>query len=122
MQTNNSSMTTPPRPESNRERARHARSFERRLKAANINNETMPDDADEFRYQLTRCICMFVNKWQGCPELVCRRNRGCMAPDNFCANLERPSAEAMERDWPRVRAEVYIAVKEHIAEHGGEEG
>jgi hypothetical protein len=31
------------------------------------------------------------------------------------------SAEEMERDWPQVRAEIYNAVKAHIAEKGLEE-
>jgi hypothetical protein len=123
MQTNNASArTAPPAGESKREIAHRRRSFERRLRAAGIDAETIPDDMDEFRVQLARCICMFVNQWQGCPELVCRRNRGCMAPGNLCGNAERPSADEMERDWPRVRAEVYKAVKELVAEQGGDEG
>ena len=64
---------------------------------------------------------MFVNRWHGCPERLCRRNRGCMAPDNFCANVERPTPEQMARDWPRVQAEVDKALKAEIARRGLED-
>ena len=44
-----------------------------------------------------------------------------MAPSNRCSNVEPPTPEEMERDWPRVQAEVYKALKAHLAEHGEEE-
>ena len=110
-----STTTKPSRKISSDERAR---SFERRLKAAGLDNKTMPDDIDEFRYSLARQICMFIDKWHGCPELICRRNRGCMAPNNTCPNLPRSSREEMDREWPRVQAEVHYALKAHLAKHG----
>jgi hypothetical protein len=94
------------------------RSFERRLKAAGLDNENMPDDIDEFRCDLARRIHMLVNEWHGCPELLCQRNRGCMAPNIVCANAEQPPPGKMERDWPKVQAEVYRALKEHLAARG----
>jgi hypothetical protein len=97
-------------------RSYSTRNYERRLKAAGLDNDTVPDDADEFRNQLARRIHMAVNEWPGCPELLCQRNRGCMAPDNVCANMPPVTTEEMERDWPRVRAEIYKAVKEQVAE------
>ena len=103
-------------------RSYSTRNYERRLKAAGLDNDTVPDDADEFRNQLARRIHMAVNEWPGCPELLCQRNRGCMAPSNYCANAGPPTAETVETSWPRVRAEIYNAVKEHVAAQGGDEG
>ncbi len=98
---------------------RHSkRNLERRLKVAGLYDKEPPEDADEFRYQFARMICMFVNEWHGCPELLCARNRGCMAPDSFCANVPQPSAEEIARDWPQVQAEIYKAVKARLAEAG----
>jgi hypothetical protein len=101
-----------------RKRRHSTRSYRRRLKVAGLHDDTMPDDIDEFRNQLARRICMFINEWHGCPELLCARNRGCMAPNGNCANCPPPTAEEMERDWPQVRAEIYNAVKAVIAEAG----
>ncbi len=112
-------VASPLRPHGKRRQG--TRNYQRRLKVAGLDNDKIPDDADEFRYQLARRICMFINTWHGCPELLCARNRGCMAPNNFCANMPPVSAEEMERDWPQVRAEIYKAVKAHIAEKGLEE-
>ncbi len=96
--------------------------FLRRLRAAGIDPESEgPADIDAFRYQLARMICMFLNEWRGCPQTICRRNRGCMAPDSFCANVEQPTPEQMERDWPEVQAEVYKGLKAHLARFGPED-
>jgi hypothetical protein len=110
---------SPSRPHGKR---RHStRNYERRLKVAGLHDDTIPEDADEFRRAFTRRISMFINAWHGCPELICVRNRGCMAPDNVCANAGPPTAETMEETWPRVRAEIYNAVKACVAEKGGDE-
>ena len=103
---------------SSQERKHDTSSFKRRLKAASLDDETMPDDIDEFRYQVARRIAMFLNQWHGCRELICQCNRGCMAPNNTCANLPRPSAEEMEREWPRVQAEFHKALNDYLARHG----
>jgi hypothetical protein len=95
-----------------------ARSFERRLKAASLDDETMPEDMDAFRYALARRIAMFLNRWHGCPEPICQRNRGCMAPNNTCTNIPPSSPEEMEREWPRVKVEIHNALKAHLARHG----
>jgi hypothetical protein len=50
-----------------------------RRRAARFD-DAVPEDVNEFRRQLARRIAMFVNNWHGCPEPVCRRHRGCMAP------------------------------------------
>ena len=44
-----------------------------------------------------------------------------MAPNNFCANVPRPTDEERERDWPQVQANVSKAVKARIAECGLED-
>jgi hypothetical protein len=44
-----------------------------------------------------------------------------MAPDNRCANVEKLSPEEEERGWREVQANVYKAVKAHIAAHGMED-
>ncbi len=111
--------TTPSHKDPRGKRKHDSREYQRRLKAAGLDKETMPDDIDEFRNELARRICMFFNEWHGCcPELLCQRNRGCMAPNNFCANVKQPSAEEQWREWPSVRADVYKAVQEHLAAHG----
>ena len=54
-------------------------------------------------------------------EQLCQRNRSCMAPDNFCANVERPSPEERARNWPRVQARIYKTMKAEIARRGLED-
>jgi len=89
-------------------------SFQRRIKAAGLvrdQDDSVPDDIEEFRLNLARRICMFIDDWHGCPERLCRRQRGCMAPNNFCANVEQPSPEEIARDWPKVQAKVVKALQ-----------
>ena len=96
--------------------------YQRRLRAAGIDPDAEPpQDKDAFRYQLARRIAMFINAWRGCKEPLCRRNRGCMAPNFNCANAPRPSPEERARDWPRVQAEVYKALQAEIARRGLED-
>ena len=92
--------------------------YQERLKAAGLDGDDVPDDADEFRNQLARRIVMFINAWHGCPELLCRRHRGCMAPSGDCSNLPPMPEEERNRDWPEARAEIYAALQEHLAAHG----
>lgn len=92
--------------------------FEQRLKAAGLGGDAIPDDRDEFRNRLARCIMMFINKWHGCPEPLCRRHHGCMAPNIHCTNNPPSSADELERDWPQARVEVYTALQELRAAHG----
>ena len=91
--------------------------LQQRLKAASLDRDAIPDDIDEFRNQLARRILMFINAWHGCPEPLCRRHQGCMAPSGPCTNLPPVSAEEMERDWPQARAEIYTALQERLAAH-----
>jgi hypothetical protein len=96
--------------------------YQRRLRAAGIDPDAEPPpDMDAFRNQLARRIAMFINAWRGCKEPLCRRNRGCMAPDIHCANVARPSPEQLARDWPRVQAAVSKALQAEIARRGLED-
>ena len=112
--------TEPSRTHAPVKRRHSTRTLARRLKAAGLDGDDPPEDIDEFRYQFARRIYMFINDWHGCPELLCARNRGCMAPGNICANIPPPTDE-MERDWPRVQAEIYKAVKKRLADAGLED-
>jgi hypothetical protein len=98
----------------------HQADYERRLRAAGINEDECPENMDAFRYRLARMLCMFHNAWHGCPEKLCRRQRGCMAPDGFCANVKRPSPEERARDWPKLQLEVRTALDKVLAKRAAE--
>lgn len=93
-------------------------SYHRRLKAAGLDSDAIPEDIDEFRWQFARRIAMFIDDWHGCPERLCQRNRGCMAPNNNCTNAEPLPPDWQEKDWPRLQAEVHKALKARLAECG----
>ncbi len=105
-----------------RQRKRDSASLERRLKAAGLDTDNEPQSIDEFRLRLARKINMILNQWHGCRELLCRRHRGCMAPNIVCSNVERLTPEEVERDWPEVQADIYNSIKAVIAERGLEDG
>jgi hypothetical protein len=99
--------------------ARDIADYRRRLRAAGIDPDgEIPEDIDAFRYELARRIHMYLNTWHGCPESFCRRQRGCMAPNIACSNVERLSPEEEERRWREVQADVYKALDAFIVEHG----
>jgi hypothetical protein len=91
--------------------------YEQRIKAAGLDGEP-PEDMDEFRDQFARRISMYLNEWHGCPELICRRNRGCMAPNNTCANVPELPPEEAEREWRKAQPDVYKVLHEVLAERG----
>jgi hypothetical protein len=96
-----------------------AASLKRRLKALGIDDDNPPKDIDEFHQALARRIAMFINNWRGCPELLCRRQRGCMAPRNICSNRQSripltPKGEQL------LRAKVYRAIHDELARRGGQ--
>ena len=74
--------------------------YRRRVAAAGIRPDADPAamPIDDFRLALARCLSMAINRWNGCREPLCRRNRGCMAPRGACSNAPRterdPVAEA----------------------------
>lgn len=96
-------------------RTRMPDSLQRRLKAAGLaredDDDTKPVDIDAVRIKAARTIHMAINTWEGCPEPLCRRERGCMAPNNFCTNA-LPLPPVSEKDLARTKAEFYRAVKE----------
>jgi len=57
---------------------------------------------------------------RGCPERICQRNRGCMAPNIHCSNVELPSPEQQAEDWPKVQFEVRTALNKILAERAAE--
>ena len=83
-------------------RARHARfaDYQHRIRAAGLvrsEDDPVPENIDEFRLNLARRIVMYVNDWHGCPQRLCRRQRGCMAPNIACTNAKpRPPASPEE--------------------------
>lgn len=98
-----------------REKAERVASFHRRVAAAGIDLNYQPEDMDEFRYRLARLITMYTNEWShGCPQRLCRRNGGCMAPEGRCSNVQYEPF-SWER-WEPVRNEVRRALDEMIAD------
>ncbi len=97
-----------------REEAERAASFHRRVAAAGIDLDHVPEDMDEFRYRLARLITMYVNEWHGCPQRLCRRNEGCMAPENRCSNVQYEPLTP--ETWEPVRVEVRRLLDEMIAD------
>ena len=94
--------------------------YEQRIKAAGLDGEP-PADIDESRDRVARRIVMFLNEWQGCPELLCRRNRGCMAPNIVCANVPKETPEEAEREWRKAQPDVYKALQATRAARGVED-
>jgi hypothetical protein len=99
---------------------RRGLSFERRLKAAGID-DTEPDDMDEIRLLLARRISMLRNHWRGCREPLCRRHRGCMAPRIVCANIPPLAPEEEEQRLQEVKAALYKALQARRAAFDDEE-
>src|ERR1700730_5781681 len=107
---------TPPSADRPRKRnSRRGRSYRRRAKAAGLDGKERPEDADEFRYALTRRIYMYLNNWPGCPERLCARHRGCMAPNIVCANFPQQSREEADRGWRGGQGDVYKRLTVHLA-------
>ena len=87
--------------------------YESRMKAAGFRKDDAPPaDIDAFRYALARRIAMFINDWRGCPEPLCKRMRGCMAPHSRCTNA-RP-VKADPEALARTMALVHRTLREAI--------
>ena len=73
--------------------------MQRRLRAAGLArpegqqdvNADEPIDIDALRNGIARRLAIMLNQgdWKKCPYRICRRNRGCMAPENSCT-MSRP--------------------------------
>jgi hypothetical protein len=92
-------------------------SLERRLKATGLD---APDtgDIEDIRRRLTRRIAMVNNRWHGCPEPICRRNRGCMAPRIVCANIPPRAPADEERRVREIQAALRKALQARRGAHG----
>lgn len=97
-----------------------AADHQRRLRLAGIDGEP-PEDIVAFRLQLARHFYMLINRWHGCPELLCRRNRGCMTPHIRCTNIEELPEDEFNRQWYAVKDDLYKALWAHLEEHGMED-
>ena len=113
-------------PVRNDERDRHGpeeqADYQRRLRAAGLGPDTeLPENMDAFRYQLARQIAMFLNQWHGCPEPLCQRNRGCMAPHSHCANAEPLPPDPDDREWhTTTKVEIWRILGEILKERAAE--
>ena len=96
--------------------------YDARLKAAGLDQDDAELDIDAVRQRLARKINMFLNEWPGCPEPICQRMRGCMAPDDLCANVPPISEEELTAQWPKVLAEVRHTIDGVQAERGRDGG
>jgi hypothetical protein len=88
--------------------------FQARLKAAGLDRDDPALDIDAVRLRIARKIAMWLNEWPGCPEKICQRVRGCMAPRGDCRNVkEEPFDPAA---WHRDKVVIMRALKRRIAE------
>jgi len=95
--------------------------YDARMKAAGFTGgDPVPKNIDVFRMRLARRIAMFINDWRGCPETLCRRQRGCMAPRIRCTNARPVKAdpEALARTMALVHRTLREAVDRQDAEEG----
>jgi hypothetical protein len=121
MSRNKPSKTSPPKvPPARKARAqrskalrRQERSLERRFKAAGLDGPH-GEDVHEIRRRLMRRVSMIVNRWRGCREPLCRRQRGCMAPQGNCTNIaSEPPAD--ERRLGAFKATLRKALQARLA-------
>jgi hypothetical protein len=95
--------------------------YEARMQAAGFSgDDPVPKNIDVFRNRLARRIAMFVNNWHGCPEPLCRRQRGCMAPHIHCTNTL--PVETTPEQTARTMALVHRTVRELADKRAAEEG
>jgi hypothetical protein len=96
--------------------------YEARLKAAGLDADSDGLSQDEWRLRFARRIDLMLNEWPGCPEPICRRMRGCMAPSGGCVNVPPVSEEEMEADWPAAKLELRRALDKVLTERGIDRG
>ena len=84
--------------------AAYSADYNARLRAAGLEDDDAEWDArdiDDRRLRLARQITMYSNEWTGCPEAICQRMRGCMAPRVHCTNVPQPSEAELDAAWPQ---------------------
>ncbi len=91
-----------------RARAARAASYRRRLAAAGLTRRK-----DALRDSIARRIAMAINEWRGCKEPLCRRNRGCMAPNISCSNA-RPLPPVSEEERARRIGETMLRFRQQM--------
>jgi len=64
---------------------------------------------------------MAINRWHGCPQAICRRVRGCMAPRIRCSNAEPHEPDPTGERTRRVTAEVRRALDAELARRAAQE-
>jgi hypothetical protein len=99
--------------------------YRRRLRSAGLGGDApAPTTDDEHRIALARRIHMAINAWRGCRVGICRRNRGCMAPDGVCHNsMPAPmSREEAARGVARGVRMISDAIAAAKARRGGDRG
>ncbi len=90
-----------------------------RLAAAGLDEDDADEvDIDTFRRGLARRIAMFLNDFPGCPEKLCLRMRGCMAPNGLCEN-HRDDPPMTDEEWQKAKVDVRRALDRRFAELGG---
>jgi hypothetical protein len=75
-------------------------------------NDAGPADIDEFRMELVRRICRFLNTWRACSQRLCQRARACSGKTLACAQ-NQPRLTPQQQ--ARVNAKMYYALKRAIA-------
>ena len=85
-----------------------------RLKAAGLDGDDPTLGIDALRLRIARKITMSLNEWPGCPEKICQRMRGCMAPGGNCRNAKEEPFDA--EAWHRDKVFIMRAIKRRIAE------
>jgi len=96
--------------------------YKARLKAAGLDDDTDGWSMDAKRLHMARQIAMWSNEWPGCPEPICQRMRGCMAPDIHCTNVPKISEAELAANWPRVMVGLRRAIAKVRAERGMDRG
>ncbi|HWK95319.1 MAG TPA: hypothetical protein VNR39_07840 [Pseudolabrys sp.] len=97
------------------------------VEASPFDDWEMPQDMDEFRFDLARRINRYVANhlgcWERCDERECRRARASRSPQIACPISPPPPVLTPEED-AQCRAEFYDAIKARMAEieQAGDDG
>lgn len=94
---------------------RDARRDRREKAERDASGDEVPADMDEFRLKLARRIARHIGnlkqRWRGCPERICQRQRACAAPHIRCSNAPLPRPDPDGRRGARVMAKVQRVLK-----------
>ena len=83
-------------------------------------NDAGPENIDEFRDKLTRIAATIIGEHLSCPELRCRRARHCMGGPEFTCVRHSSRPPVSEEEGNRRIAFLQRALRQRIAEQGGE--